>query len=359
MRHSLSYLLICGLALASAGAAAANTFKDPAVTPAPEVPNSVSSAPLLAGALSGTRIVAVGLRGVIATSDDQGKTWKQQPSPVSSDLVALSFVGDGKGWAAGHDGVVLHTEDGGNTWVKQFDGAAACKRMTAYYQQKLDGGDASVQPYIMQVKGNCGDGAGDLPWLDVLFVDEHNGYLVGPFGNIMATADGGANWEPWQHRIDNDRGLHLNQITRINGELYIAAEQGVVFKWDAGKQKFKLHQTPYKGTFFGITGDSAKLIAFGLRGTAYASADAGETWTAIETDAGAAVNAAATLADGRVIMVTQNARVLLSTDAQARQFKPLTVTRPMLFADVVPIAPDAVAVFGTAGVAVESLATGR
>ncbi|MDB5985132.1 MAG: hypothetical protein JWR16_185 [Nevskia sp.] len=358
MRSRLVWCFILGLVLSGAVKAVAGTFKDPMLTPAPMAPNSVSSAPLLAGAMSATRIVAVGLRGVIATSDDQGKSWRQRASPVSSDLVAVSFVANGKGWAAGHDGVVLHTEDGGNTWLKQLDGQAACKRMEAYYQEKLDGGDASVAPFVSAVKANCSDGTGDLPWLDVFFTDERTGYVVGPFGNIMATADGGVSWEPWQHKMENDRGLHLNQMARVNNELYIAAEQGVVFKWNAAEQKFKRHQTPYSGTYFGITGDASKLLAFGLRGTAYRSLDAGQTWAAVPTDAGAAVNAAATLADGRVVMVTQNARVLLSTSAQADHFKQLTVARPMQFTDVLAVAPNAVAIFGTAGVAIEPLAAG-
>ncbi|MDB5971370.1 MAG: hypothetical protein JWQ90_3820 [Hydrocarboniphaga sp.] len=358
MRSRCLWFFAACLGLWTAAVSAA-AFKDPVVTPAPAAPGDVSTAPLLAGALSGGRIVAVGLRGLIISSDDQGKSWQQRPSPLSSDLVALSFVGNGKGWAAGHDGVILHTDDGGNSWTRQLDGQAACKIMADYYQKKADAGDASVAPYIAMIQGNCSDGGGDLPWLDVYFTDESNGYAVGPFGNIIASADGGKTWEPWMHRIDNEAGLHLNQITVINGALYIAAERGTVFKYDEGEQKFKPHRTGYNGTFFGITGDAAKLVVYGLRGTAYRSLDGGETWTAVQTEAGAAVNAAATLADGRIAMVTQNARVLVSTDAQAEHYKPLQLARPMLFADIVPVGPSAFAVIGTAGVVIESAAAGN
>ena len=55
----------------------------------------------------------VGMRGLIVLSDDEGKTWRQAPVPVSSDLVSVRFVTPSRGWACGHDGVILRTSDGG------------------------------------------------------------------------------------------------------------------------------------------------------------------------------------------------------------------------------------------------------
>ena len=66
--------------------------------------------PLIGVAKAGKRIVAVGLRGHIVYSDDEGKTWTQAANvPVSVDLLSVSFDDDKNGWAAGHGGAVLNT----------------------------------------------------------------------------------------------------------------------------------------------------------------------------------------------------------------------------------------------------------
>ena len=68
------------------------------------------------------RLVAVGERGHILYSDDNGGTWSQADVPVRVTLTAVDFPTARKGWAVGHDGAVLHSEDAGQTWTKQLDG---------------------------------------------------------------------------------------------------------------------------------------------------------------------------------------------------------------------------------------------
>src|SRR4051812_6883490 len=100
-----------------------------AVTPAPAaltqpsiLSAKASGAAMLALAQAGARLVAVGERGIVLLSDDNGKSWRQVATPVQVSLAAVQFVNEQSGWAVGHLGVVLHTADGGQTWRKQFDG---------------------------------------------------------------------------------------------------------------------------------------------------------------------------------------------------------------------------------------------
>ncbi|MBA4363272.1 MAG: glycosyl hydrolase, partial [Pseudomonas sp.] len=44
-------------------------------------------APLLSVATAGNAMIGVGLHGLIQRSTDEGRTWQQVASPVSSDLV--------------------------------------------------------------------------------------------------------------------------------------------------------------------------------------------------------------------------------------------------------------------------------
>jgi photosystem II stability/assembly factor-like uncharacterized protein len=84
---------------------------------------------------AGTRMVAVGERGHIMYSDDDGASWTQADVPVRVSLTAVYFPTAEKGWAVGHDGLVLHSSDGGKTWVKQLDGFEANKIDIALYQE--------------------------------------------------------------------------------------------------------------------------------------------------------------------------------------------------------------------------------
>ena len=106
-------LLLFATAWTLAPLAVAAGFADVLDTPAQRTP--LASKSLLNGiARAGTRLVAVGQRGHIVVSTDGGANWKQSAVPVSSDLTAVYFVDEKRGWAVGHDGVVLHTDDGGD-----------------------------------------------------------------------------------------------------------------------------------------------------------------------------------------------------------------------------------------------------
>jgi len=79
----------------------------------------------------GDRLVVVGERGHIATSDDNGKTWQQAEVPTRAMMNAVFFVSASEGWAVGHDGLVLHTTDGGKTWTIQLDGLKFTRKLKA------------------------------------------------------------------------------------------------------------------------------------------------------------------------------------------------------------------------------------
>jgi photosystem II stability/assembly factor-like uncharacterized protein len=62
---------------------------------------------------AGKRLVAVGDRGHILYSDDQGSTWTQAKVPTRQLLTAVFFIDDKQGWAVGHDAQILSSSDGG------------------------------------------------------------------------------------------------------------------------------------------------------------------------------------------------------------------------------------------------------
>src|SRR5262249_31694175 len=54
----------------------------------------------------GNRVVAVGDRGYIVYSDDNGMSWSRAKAPAAPLLTAVEFVDAKLGWAVGHDSVI-------------------------------------------------------------------------------------------------------------------------------------------------------------------------------------------------------------------------------------------------------------
>lgn len=321
----LAATLMVGL---STAVNAQTDFTDPLDRPASTIGNPMG-AHLNSVTTAGNRLIAVGARGLIIVSDDAGATWTQAPSPVSSDLLGVHFPTARQGWAVGHDGVILHSADGGASWVKQFDGNAASKMLTEHFETLAAAGDETAASFQEGVKLNYQDGP-EQALMGVWFSDENNGVVVGTFGTLFATRDGGNTWESWMERADNPELLHYMAISGSGEQLYIASERGVVFKLDPQAQRFKRVETGYSGSFFSIKATPTTLIAAGLRGTAFKSLDGGATWQPLLTGINVALSDVQSLPDGRFLLASVDGKVVIS-DAGVRNFKPLAVSRPGRF----------------------------
>ena len=346
---------LAAIAMLLPAASTAAEFQD--VLDTPSASSALATAGLLNGlARAGKRIVAVGQRGHIVYSDDGGRTWTQAKVPVSSDLVAVSFPTESKGWAVGHDGVVLHTEDAGATWTRQLDGRSAGRTMRAYYIAEAEAGrlgsEEQAARLVAEAKRFAEQGA-ENPFLDVWFENENTGFVVGAFNLIFRTNDGGKSWEPWFHRSDNPKALHLYAIRPAGGNLYIAGEQGLLLKLDTAAGRFVAIPVPYQGTLFGITGSAKSVVVFGLRGNAFRSTDGGKTWQKIETGVQVGLTAG-TDDEGRIVLVSQAGHVLVSSDDGA-SFKRVKTERPPPAAAVVGADKDTVVIAGPRGVRAQPL----
>ncbi|MDP3668792.1 MAG: YCF48-related protein [Telluria sp.] len=329
-----------------ASAAFVDTFDTPAA-----MSRLAHSTRLTAVTQAGARLVAVGPRGHILLSDDKGKTWRQVPVPLSSDLVAVQFPSPKMGWAVGHDGVVLHSADGGLSWVKQLDGKQAAAMIEAYYLARAADPDASKA--LDEARRLAKEGA-DKPFLDVLFLNEQEGYIVGAFNLAMRTRDSGKSWEPLIDRTANEQALHLYGLAATGGELYLVGEQGLLRRWDRQRDRFIGLAPPYLGSFFGLLARDSTLIAFGMRGNVLRSEDGGQSWLALQSNASDGITGATRLEDGRVVLVTQGGQILVSKNG-GESFSSVRVKQRMPYFGVAPAGKDAVVVVGAGGVSVETI----
>jgi photosystem II stability/assembly factor-like uncharacterized protein len=247
-------------------------------------------------------LIAVGERGHVLVSGDQGQSWTQRPAPARSNLTAVTFVDRDHGWAVGHDELILRTSDGGASWL-----------LSHYAPERQQ------------------------PLLAVWFADAAHGLAVGAFATVYATADGGASWRSVEFaptplpaagaargakkadRMRDDEGInqpHLNAIARGgDGALYLAAEAGHLYRSADGGQRWNELPSPYQGSFFGIVPlEGGSLLVFGLRGHLYRSDDAGGHWRALDSHSVALLGGGTRLADGTIVIVGLAGTVLVSSD---------------------------------------------
>lgn len=59
---------------------------------------------------------AVGENGIILRTDDGGQTWKDQESPTSNSLFAVTYFNEKNAVAVGELGTVVITDNGGANW---------------------------------------------------------------------------------------------------------------------------------------------------------------------------------------------------------------------------------------------------
>jgi len=216
MRRSSLIVVAAGLAAAMAGC-----HREPEMIPLIERTIYTTDRFYDVTSLSKDRALVVGYGGKVIETTTGGRTWQLLDSGVDDALFSIYFADEQQGWIVGQDGLVLHTTDGGKTWSTQesnavfTDADGSEKRAYLFAITGLDAkhlwavGDRSMlvrstdggvtwtaQQVKMQSDLSGGEGlaAADPVFYDVAFVDAQRGWIVGEFGKILYTEDGGASW---------------------------------------------------------------------------------------------------------------------------------------------------------------------
>ncbi|WP_280155419.1 YCF48-related protein [Piscinibacter sp. XHJ-5] len=354
----LLLLALSSLLAWPAARGAEGAFVDPLDAPARLSPRAAGAPVHALARVDDDHVVGVGPRGHILRSSDRGKTWVQQPSPVSTDLLAVHFPSARQGWAVGHDGVVLHSVDGGVSWKRVLDGRTLGAAMVAWYERKVAQGESGLSKALEEARKLAADGP-DRPLMTVHFRSEREGWIAGQFNLILYTADGGATWEPWLDRTENPEGYSLHAIGAAGDDVLIVGELGLVLRLDAPSRRFQRVKTAYPGTWFGMAAAKHAVVAGGLRGSAWRSLDAGATWKPLATGVPAAINGGLFLPDGRLVLLGAQGQLLLSGD-QGDSFVPLRTDAPLpgAFA-AAAVEPGWLLVAGPRGVRRVALPPGR
>lgn len=208
------------------------------------------------------RAIVVGYGGKILKTENSGRSWDLVPSGTDRALYNIQFVDGEHGWISGQDGLILHTADGGKTWQRQVTGTLV---------------------YLFGIS----------------FIDQQRGFAVGDRATMLDTRDGGQNWT--LHKLSQTSGLTAEQaITSQDPVLYgvqfidaqngwVVGEFGKIFHTTDGGTTFKEQQESLLGngifdvldlpTFFGVHFTSrTEGLAAGLDGRIARTNDGGTTW---------------------------------------------------------------------------------
>ena len=197
-------------------------------------------------AISVEKAVVVGYGGKILVTTDGGKTWQQQDSGTDLALYDVEFPDAQTGWISGQDGLLLKSEDSGETWQQQDSGAAVsllslqfldpdhgwAVGAQATYVRTTDGGQSwqsgYIEPSLEGVDINATLALSDPSLYDVHFVDAQTGWMVGEFGKIFYSTDGGQSWTEQQNSLLGQAGIDdaLNFPTFF-GAYFTSAQEGI------------------------------------------------------------------------------------------------------------------------------------
>lgn len=196
----------------------------------------------------GSRVVAVGERGSVLLSDDQGVSW--QPASAATQrnatLTAVVALDDKRLLAVGHDGWILRSLDAGNTWQEMRHDSELGEPLLGIWT----GGGDSVMAF-------------------------------GSFGKFYQSVDAGQTWTPQLLDIDN---AHLNSMAGgDDGRRMLVGEQGLVLRTTDAGQHWQTLPAFYSGSLFGIVRLSANnWVTYGMRGHVFVSHDFGDSWTQVK-----------------------------------------------------------------------------
>ncbi|MCY4044467.1 MAG: YCF48-related protein, partial [Cellvibrionales bacterium] len=290
---------------------------------------------------AGDNYVVVGERGHILVSEDKGQSWQQATVPVNVMLNAVHFVDEITGFAAGYDGHIIQSIDSGKTWTLVRNGLSAQAEMNAkaFQQAKQKVGELEeqlAQPELpssdeLMLKEALDEAQWQLdsakdkldsaivasPILDIWFSDRNNGWVVGAFGTVLKSSDGGATWNDHRANVPNEMEFHLNAVSGLaDGSVVIAGEAGFVAVSNDQGVSFTLADLGYEGTVFDVKASPSghQLVATGLRGKTFIAGTDLFNWTDITPDVGFSLAGLTFMTDDQFLLVGHGGTLALSND---------------------------------------------
>jgi photosystem II stability/assembly factor-like uncharacterized protein len=230
----------------------------------------------------------VGENGTVLSSADGGATWKTGVSGTTKNLMKVFPVDDQNAVAVGADGTIVRTADGGATWQK----AKSPKDIALFDVDFTDKNTGFIAGEFATVLGTTdggqtwnllsGGNTSDFtvgPWFTINFTDPQHGMVAGLAGDIETTDDGGKTLKP--AKLPDQSGTYAVALDPANKKTWAIGTGGRTFVQSAGGQWKETPRTTFNDlTDIAVAGNRAVMV--GLNGTILLSDDAGEKWQAVQ-----------------------------------------------------------------------------
>lgn len=212
----------------------------------------------------------IGYGGKALRTTDAGFTWEQLPTGTDKALYSIDFApGNKVGWIVGEEGLILKTTDGGLTWSTQDTEIwldPECKDADERSFRELNEqpcqfaylfaidvvdentahviGDKSIYTYtrdggktwITRTVAVATEGISedlllaveDPVLYDIEFLDAEHGYIVGEFGKIFYTNNGGQSFTEQQETVMDDSVLDILDLPTFFDVEFSDKNNGIV-----------------------------------------------------------------------------------------------------------------------------------
>lgn len=196
-----------------------------------------------------------GKEGIVYGTTDGGATWTAANTGSARHIFSLQFGNRERGHGAGDFGTMIHTEDAGRTWTVQ--------QVPPEVQLPESAVDTGVDP-------------GDVNLYAISYGDADRVWVVGEFGTIMASEDGGRTFHQQHAPVESTLfGVHFTDpqhgwAVGIDTVILRTGDGGVT--WNA--QHSPIAQRSFYDVF--VQGNNGWIA--GSSGTMLKSVDAGATW---------------------------------------------------------------------------------
>jgi photosystem II stability/assembly factor-like uncharacterized protein len=237
---------------------------------------------LQAAAHSGDRVAVVSSIGAVVTSEDSGATWQRQELPGRPSLIDVTACRSGEFFAldserrvwrqdatSGDWGAVavdtpentlsIHCAPNGRVWVSASFG-------TLYWSDLSLSGWTEFSLYE------------DLQFTEVRFVDDNIGFALGEFGTVIATRDGGDNWETLEPIPNEFYPMAADFLDANSG--WVGGLDGVIWHTADGGNSWQRQETVTNAPIYNIHANGHGVFAVG--GSAKLVELVGDSWQTFE-----------------------------------------------------------------------------
>jgi photosystem II stability/assembly factor-like uncharacterized protein len=224
----------------------------------------------------------VGSSGTVLATDDGGATWRARESGTKDQLLGVYALSPTQVFAVGAFGTLLSSSDAGRSWSRhELKWDALIERIVketgfvepnlnaVYFSSAETGWVVGEFGLVLYTK----DGGrtwlsqrygSDLPQLyAVQFRDDRSGWALGQAGNLIQTTDGGQRWSSVE--LDTTRDLY---DVSVEGDRGVIVGAGVVLvSHDRGASWKPARSTVEDQWLAGVALKSSEAIAVGQGGT--------------------------------------------------------------------------------------------